>query len=134
MITAASLNAQKSKELAQLAKTNGVTGWHSMKKSDLIKALLKIARNEQRRSTTKAIGRTTAVKVNKAKATKPPSESAIAMKLRREREQHENRKNLALASQVGNRHSVAPDAGSIGRNRKRFVLVTGLLGNHQGQR
>ena len=111
MITAASLNAQKSKELAQLAKRNGVTGWHSMKKSDLIKALLKIARNEQRRqSTSKPISRPVASKPVKAKAAAKTlgSESAIALKLRREREQQENRKNLAMASQVGNFSSAGP--------------------------
>ena len=109
MITAASLNAQKSKELAQLAKRNGVSGWHSMKKSDLIKALLKIARNEQRQATTKSRARTSAGKASKTqakpRATAIASESSIALKLRREREQQENRKNLALASQTGNRTS-----------------------------
>ncbi|MDB2686403.1 DUF4912 domain-containing protein [Mariniblastus sp.] len=113
MITAASLNAQKSKELAQLAKENGVSGWHSMKKSDLIKALLKVARNGQRRSTAKKSVRATAVKTQ-AKTAKPrvakalASESSIALKLRREREQQENLKNLALVSQTGNRAATAP--------------------------
>ena len=114
MITAASLNAQKSKELAQLAKRNGVAGWHSMNKSDLIKALLKIARNEQRRTTTKANARVPAVKSTKSNvgasrtAKAIASESTIALKLRRDREQQENRKNLALASLAGNNSSTAP--------------------------
>ena len=95
MITAASLNAQKSKELAQLAKKRGVTGWHSMKKSDLVKALLKVARNEQRQSVAKKSAKTNTTKT-------VVSESTIALKLRREREQQENLKNLALASQVAN--------------------------------
>lgn len=121
MITAASLNAQKSKELAQLAKSNGISGWHSMKKSDLIKALLKIARNEQRRSTAKTSGRTI-VKTSEANVAKPrvaqaiASESAIALKLRREREQQENRKNLAAVSQAGNNPSAAP-------SKDRLVVV-----------
>jgi len=106
MITAATLNAQKSKELAQLAKKRGVTGWHSMKKSDLVKALLRIARNEQRRSVAKKSVKSSttikskSVKTSTAKAV--ANESAIALKLRREREQQENLKNLALASQVAN--------------------------------
>ena len=106
MITAASLNAQKSKELAQLAKKRGVTGWHSMKKGDLVKALLKVARNEQRRSMAQKSAKssaTTRSKSAKASTTKAVvSESAIALKLRREREHQENLKNLALASQVAN--------------------------------
>ena len=105
MITAASLNAQKSKELAQLAKKRGVTGWHSMKKGDLVKALLKVARNEQRQSVAKKVKCSTATKSKPAKtstAKAVASESAIALQLRREREQQENLKNLALASQVTN--------------------------------
>ncbi len=106
MITAASLNAQKSKELAQLAKRSGVTGWHSMNKSDLVKALLKVARNEQRQSVAKksalcAAGKSTKPRTSRRSAAKiAVSESAIALKLRREREQKENRKNLALAAQA----------------------------------
>ena len=99
MITAASLNAQKSKELAQLAKKRGVTGWHSMKKGDLVKALLKVARNEQRQSVAKKVKCSTATKSKPAKtstAKAVASESAIALQLRREREQQENLKNLAL--------------------------------------
>ena len=100
MITAASLNAQKSKELAQLAKQNGVTGWHAMKKSDLVKALLKVARNEQRRSVGKkpsinpAAGKSRQSKNTRRPAKSVASESAIALKLRREREQKENRKKI----------------------------------------
>ena len=114
MITAASLNAQKSKELAQLAKSNGVSGWHSMKKSDLIKALLKIARNEQRSRSVKKTSARPKAKAKTVKVGKPlGSESAIATKLRREREQQENRKNLALANQVGSRPSAAPNADRL---------------------
>ena len=106
MITAASLNAQKSKELAQLAKKRGVTGWHSMKKGDLVKALLKVARNEQRRSVAKkSVKCSTPAKSKSAKSSTAKavaSESAIALKLRREREQQENLKNLAIASQITN--------------------------------
>ena len=106
MITAASLNAQKSKELAQLAKKRGVTGWHSMKKGDLVKALLKVARNEQRQSVAKkSVKCSTATKSKSAKtntAKAVASESTIALKLRREREQQENLKNLAIASQITN--------------------------------
>ena len=65
-----------------------------MKKGDLVKALLKVARNEQRRSVAKkSVKRSTPAKA-------VASESAIALKLRREREQQENRKNLAIASQT----------------------------------
>lgn len=44
MITAASLKSRTSKDLAQMAKKKGVSGWHSMRKDDLVKALVRLAR------------------------------------------------------------------------------------------
>ena len=43
-MTAAALRSRTAKDLAQLARQNGVTGWHSMKKEELIEALVAIAR------------------------------------------------------------------------------------------
>jgi hypothetical protein len=115
MITAASLNAQKSKELAQLAKQRGISGWHSMRKEDLVKALLKIARSEQRR---KAKSKSEPVRVVSRKAKestrvgKERSESAIALKLKRERQRKENLKNLALASEMSKK-TAAPASDRV---------------------
>jgi hypothetical protein len=95
MITAATLKTQKSKELAQLAKQQGIPGWHSMRKEQLIKSLLKIARNQQRRKTSSPPTPTAATRPNR-KAAVP--DSSIALKLRRERQRQENLKNLAIAS------------------------------------
>lgn len=46
MITAASLRERSSKDLAQMAKKHGVAGWHSMRKEQLIRALLQTARKK----------------------------------------------------------------------------------------
>lgn len=43
-MTAATLRSRTAKDLAQLARHNGVPGWHSMKKEELIDALVTIAR------------------------------------------------------------------------------------------
>lgn len=43
-MTAAALRSRTAKDLAQLARQNGVAGWHSMKKAELIDALVAIAR------------------------------------------------------------------------------------------
>lgn len=59
-MTSASLNARNSKDLADMARRRGVRGWHSMRKDQLIRALLRLA-------TAKAAVR----KVVSTKATKP---------------------------------------------------------------
>ncbi len=43
-MTAAALRSRTAKDLAQMARQNGVAGWHSMKKEELIDALVVIAR------------------------------------------------------------------------------------------
>ncbi len=43
-MTAATLRSRTAKDLAELARQNGVAGWHSMKKEQLIDALVAIAR------------------------------------------------------------------------------------------
>jgi hypothetical protein len=43
-MTAAALRSRTAKDLAQMARQNGVAGWHSMKKEELIEALVIIAR------------------------------------------------------------------------------------------
>lgn len=55
-MTAEMLNSKSVKDLAQMAKRQGVHGWHAMRKEELIKALLrqarrKAARREQQRAT-----------------------------------------------------------------------------------
>lgn len=117
MITAASLKTQTSKDLAQLAKKKGVTGWHSMKKEQLIKALLKVAKEKEKqkakKAATKATGskpeRTTVARAKTSRVSKPAKKEAkspIALKLQRERQRKENLKNLALASEMNKRVDV----------------------------
>ncbi len=43
-MTAATLRSHTARDLAHIARQNGVTGWHSMRKEELIKALVKLAR------------------------------------------------------------------------------------------
>ncbi|MEX2114400.1 MAG: DUF4912 domain-containing protein [Pirellulales bacterium] len=46
MITAASLKSRSLKDLSQMAKQGGVRGWHSMRKDQLVKALLTAAKSK----------------------------------------------------------------------------------------
>ena len=112
MLTASSLRSQKSKELAQLAKANGIPGWHSMRKEQLIRALLKIAKQKassksKSRSTTKNTKNNTRVTAKNSR-----SESRIARQLRLERSRSESLKNLALVNDL-ERSKAEPEADRI---------------------
>lgn len=73
MTTAASLREFRSKELAQMAKEKGVPGWHGMRKEELVKALVKVARRKSKsRSKTKAAAK------SKVSARSRPSKSKRA--------------------------------------------------------
>ncbi|OHB79186.1 MAG: hypothetical protein A2V98_01755 [Planctomycetes bacterium RBG_16_64_12] len=47
MITAATLKTRTTKDLAAMAKRKRIPGWHSMRKDELIKALVKLAKSER---------------------------------------------------------------------------------------
>lgn len=49
-MTAASLRDRSAKDLAQMARMQGVTGWHSMRKDELVKALVNQARRKPKRN------------------------------------------------------------------------------------
>lgn len=71
MITAATLKSRTSKDLAAMAKRKGISGWHAMRKDELVKALVKDAK-----ATTKPSAR----KVTSEKATgtaKKPSSAKV---------------------------------------------------------
>src|SRR5437762_9180301 len=51
LITTASLKTQSWKDLAEMAKNKGLSGWHSMRKDELVKALIRAA---QRRAKLRA--------------------------------------------------------------------------------
>ncbi len=65
LITAASLKSYNHKDLAQMAKRRGVTGWHSMRKDQLVRALVKAAKTGK---TTKSNGKASAKATGKASA------------------------------------------------------------------
>lgn len=74
MITAATLKSHTSKDLAAMAKRKGISGWHAMRKDELVKALVKDAKASSkpaaRKSTSGKSASRPAKKVAVAKATK----------------------------------------------------------------
>jgi uncharacterized protein len=50
LITPADIKAYRHRELAQIAKQRGISGWHTMKKAELVAALLKLSPPSEKRS------------------------------------------------------------------------------------
>jgi len=81
LITAASLKTQTAKDLAQMAKEKGVSGWHSMRKEQLVKALLTKARSAARKKApSKAGGKTTKRSTTAKTRVKPAAKSKARKK------------------------------------------------------
>jgi hypothetical protein len=109
MITAASLSSQKSKDLAQMARDKGVPGWHSMKKAQLIGALLELAQEKKKARKKSAGSKLTSSSRLRGKASSKvsaKSESAIAKKIRLQRQREEQQKDLALIESASRNASV----------------------------
>ncbi len=105
LVTADSLRTHTSKDLAKMAKTKGVPGWHSMRKEQLVSALLKLAKEKTKSKATRSANGKVSSKANgRAKQNgksngSARAESKIAKKIRFDRSKQENLKNLALISQ-----------------------------------
>jgi hypothetical protein len=56
-MTASSLQNHTAKDLAQIAKSQGVVGWHAMRKDQLIRALVSRAKRKQRKQVASRHGR-----------------------------------------------------------------------------
>jgi hypothetical protein len=69
LITTASLKSSTVKDLVELAKSHGLSGWHSMKKDQLIRALLKLTQKPVAKPAAKAAktARAAAAKAKNAK-------------------------------------------------------------------
>ena len=82
LITAATLRDRTAKDLAVMAKKQGVTGWHAMRKDQLVKALLRSARARAAqskplsKSLSKAPSRKSSSKQTKSRVRRGPSTAA----------------------------------------------------------
>lgn len=97
-MTAVSLRSKTAKDLAQLAKKEGVAGWHSMRKDELVRALVKIGRRKAaraRRESAKA--RTNGAHCNKNGSHEVPANSKTSKRLRKLQSAQELLKYLSNA-------------------------------------
>lgn len=79
MTTAAKLKTRTVKDLAAMAKRKKVPGWHSMRKGDLVEALVKHARAQARKRESASNGKKTAAKA------RPPKAEGVAKRADRAR-------------------------------------------------
>ena len=96
MISIETLSAKTSRDLAQMAKKRGVPGWHSMRKTQLVTALIKLAKDktEQKRNQEKANRKTPLVSAKTKPVVRP--ESAIAKKIRLQNLEQEKLRDIAF--------------------------------------
>lgn len=103
MISVETLSAKTSRDLAQMAKKKGVPGWHSMRKTQLVNALIKLAKEKSQEKRSKAAtaekSPLISAKTKPATTATPPqsAESEIAKKIRLQSAQQERLRNIAFA-------------------------------------
>lgn len=116
MVTLANLRAQTSKDLARLARNEGVSGWHSMRKEQLVQAILKLSKRRSvsvhGRGEGDLNGRAHAARMD---AGEQQVKSAVAARLELEHRKSEALKNLARDTYQKNQ-SARPE-------RDRLVLI-----------
>lgn len=103
-MTAATLRNRTSKELGQMAKKKGVPGWHSMRKDELIKALLRVARAKSKaKASSNGATKNGSHRPKKAsaKAAPKPRTTRSRKRIQQENTTREKLKDLA-ANQNGN--------------------------------
>ena len=91
-MTAATLRSYTAKDLAQMARQHGVTGWHSMRKEELVAELLRLARTQPLSQNTPS---TNTPALGKARKTNPRVQQKIDLLKRK----LANAKNIALSNQ-----------------------------------
>jgi len=119
LVTLANLRAQTSKELAKLARNEGVQGWHAMRKEQLVQALLKASRgrgNEPPSAAPPKNGTRRNGNGNRmGSAEEIGRQSAVAAQIARENRHAEELKDLALITAL-RKHAKKP-------NKDRVILI-----------
>jgi hypothetical protein len=117
LITTASLKSSTVKDLGELAKSHGLSGWHTMKKDELVRKLLKLTRKPASKPATRA-AKKARIAAASAKAKKPPRAKVakpapnkrklkpaqaqrVARKIHAAHEQREKLKDLAAPHRNG---------------------------------
>jgi len=115
-MTPAALNSYSHKDLAQMAKRDGVRGWHSMRKDQLVKALLSAAKKTPPASSSKKS--TTASRRSSAKVASQPVANKSSARV--QRHISKVREKLARFKNLASENGKAKANGSI---KERIVVM-----------
>ena len=111
-MTAANLKEKPVRDLARLAKQHGVAGWHSMRKDQLIQALIRKAKS--RRAVEPGLPRAATKSAAGEAAAKAGRDAAVARRIEEARARLQRVKSLATP----------PESGKAGRGvRDRMVVM-----------
>ena len=107
MITAAKLRDRTVKDLAVMAKRKGIPGWHSMRKEQLVRALLRRAKADAAKRNRSKRGKQTATKSRGSRSAKKKDVSArVQTRLKKIRARLTQAKDLAQKpNSTGNGHA-----------------------------
>jgi len=118
-MTQSTLQKQTCKDLAGMARKQGVTGWHSMRKEQLIRALLGAAKAKSNRNVARAASLRVAGP-QRGKTELSPAEQSLRLKSQQRMSQVRSKldavKNLSMSSVVG-------DDTTAGVVRDRLVVM-----------
>jgi hypothetical protein len=98
-VTAANLKEKPVRDLARLAKQHGVAGWHSMRKDQLIRALIRKAKSS--RAGEPGLPRTSAKMAAGEAAAKASRDAAVAQRIEEARARLQRVKSLATPPESG---------------------------------
>jgi len=93
-MTPAALRNHTCKDLAQMAKKQGIPGWHSMRKDELVQALLKSERNRKRKSRRSSGRAGGSARRNGASAKKKSASNGKASQAKRRKSDSRARKRI----------------------------------------
>ena len=136
-MTAAALRLHTAKDLAQMARQNGVAGWHSMRKEELVDALARIGR--KRSSGPPGTDRRSAAassKESRVSHTPRRTKRTPDPRIRRKIDQLQRKLAVAknIASTAGGSSEQEPKADRLVVMVRDPLLVARLLGTNPGQR
>lgn len=109
MITAASLRERSAKDLAQMAKKHGVAGWHSMRKEQLIRTLVQLARKKSPKPTSTAPVTRAPATLELCEPDVVKTNSRVLEKIREEHSRREAFRDLAARTSESKKRSGGRD-------------------------